>query len=92
MTKNDLKLSLSEKITFVSMLTNYFQAEIPVSEALSLVQQDCSNRKIKYLAHSLTSAIAKGNSLYKALDKFHDTLGDIFMAIARAAEESGAID
>lgn len=92
MTKNDLKLSLSEKITFVSMLTNYFHAEIPVSEALSLVEQDCSNRKIKYLAHSLTSAISKGNSLYKALDKFHDTFGDIFMAIARAGEESGEID
>lgn len=92
MDKQDLKLSLNDKITFVSMLTNYFQAEIPVLEALGLIEQDCANSKIKYLAHKLKKSISKGNSLYSALEKFHDSFGDIFMAIVQAGEISGELD
>lgn len=68
-----------------SMLT----AGLTVSRALSVIQRQSSNPRLKGVMKKITENINQGNSFYEALKEFPEVFNDLYVAMVRAGEESG---
>lgn len=68
-----------------SMLT----AGLTVSRALSVIQRQSSNPRLKGVMQKITENINKGNSFHEALKDFPEVFNDLYVAMVRAGEESG---
>lgn len=68
-----------------SMLT----AGLTVSRALSVIERQSSNPRLKGVVKDIIASINKGDSFYDALKKYPEVFNDLYIAMIRAGEESG---
>lgn len=70
-----------------SMLT----AGLTVSRALSVIERQSSNPRLKGVMKKVTESINQGNSFCDALKEFPEVFNDLYVAMVRAGEESGSL-
>jgi type IV pilus assembly protein PilC len=68
-----------------SMLT----AGLTVSRALSVIERQSSNPRLKGVLKRVAERINQGDQFYAALKEFPETFNDLYVAMVRAGEESG---
>lgn len=70
---------------FGSMLT----AGLTVSRALSVIERQSSNPRLKGVMKRLIERINQGDPFFESLKEFPETFNDLYVAMIRAGEESG---
>ena len=70
-----------------SMLT----AGLTVSRALSVIERQSSNPRLKGVVKKMIDTINQGGSFYEALSDFPEVFDDLYIAMVRAGEESGQL-
>lgn len=68
-----------------SMIT----AGLTVSRALSVIERQSKNPKLKQVIVRMSARINKGDSFNDALSEFPEVFNDLYVAMVRAGEESG---
>lgn len=68
-----------------SMLT----AGLTLSRALSVVERQSTNPRLKGVMIDIVANINQGNQFYESLKKFPETFNDLYIAMVKAGEESG---
>lgn len=81
--KNDELVMVTRNLG--SMLT----AGLTVLRALSVIQRQSSNPRLKGVMKDITENINKGNSFHESLKEFPEVFNDLYVAMVRAGEESG---
>jgi type IV pilus assembly protein PilC len=66
-------------------------AGLSISRALSVIERQSSNKQLQKIIHSLSENIKNGSSFYEALANYPKVFPEIFVAMARAGEESGSL-
>lgn len=66
-------------------------AGLSIARALSIVERQSSNKRLKAVAAGLSESIKKGSSLHEALALYPRVFPEIFVAMVRAGEESGSL-
>ncbi len=66
-------------------------AGLSISRALSIIERQSSNKHFKTIAAGLSESIKKGSSFHEALTAYPKVFPEIFVAMARAGEESGSL-
>jgi len=80
-----------DKIVLATTLAAMVEAGLSVARALSVVERQTKNPRLKRVISLIRGDIQKGGSLYLALDKHPTIFSKLFVAMVRAGEESGTL-
>jgi len=78
-----------ELIMVTRNLGSMITAGLTVSRALSVIERQTKNPKLKQVVVSMVARINKGDSFNETLRQFPEVFNDLYVAMVRAGEESG---
>ncbi len=78
-----------QRIIFAKNLGAMIKAGLSISKALSVLEKQIQNKKFKGIISSVNLDIKKGKSLSDALKSYPNVFSELFIAMAKAGEESG---
>ena len=81
----------SEIIRTTKNLSAMLSAGLSISRALSVIERQSSNKRLKTIIAGLSESIKKGSSFHEALTAYPKVFPEIFIAMARSGEESGSL-
>lgn len=80
-----------EVIRVAKNLSAMLAAGLSISRALSIIERQSSNKNLRKVATGLSESIKKGSSFHEALALYPNVFSELFVAMARAGEESGSL-
>ncbi len=80
-----------EIIHMAKNLSAMLAAGLSLTRALSVIERQSSNKNLKTMVIGLSDAVAKGSSFHEALGAYPGIFPELFVAMARAGEESGSL-
>jgi type IV pilus assembly protein PilC len=80
-----------EIIRMAKNLSAMLSAGLSLSRALSVIERQSSNKRFKALLQGLGESVKKGDSFHEALTQYPRVFSPLFIAMARAGEESGSL-
>lgn len=81
----------AEVIRTAKNLSAMLVAGLSISRALSVIERQSSNKRLKTVVSGLSESIKKGSSFHEALTAYPKIFPEIFVAMARSGEESGSL-
>lgn len=72
-------------------LSAMLSAGLSISRALSVIERQSNNKRLKTIVGGLSESIKKGSSFHEALTAYPKVFPEIFVAMTRAGEESGSL-
>lgn len=78
-----------DKILFARNLGAMLSAGLSLARALSIIERETKNAKLRMIVAELSGAVRRGETLHSALEKFPKTFPKLFSAMVRAGEEGG---
>jgi len=81
----------TEIIRTAKNLSAMLSAGLSISRALSVIERQSSNKHMEAVALGLSESVKKGTSFNQALAEYPRVFPEIFVAMARAGEESGSL-
>ncbi len=78
-----------EKILFARNLGAMLSAGLALSRALSVMERQTKNIKLKAIIADIGSEVRRGNPLHAGLEKFPKVFPKLFVAMVRAGQEGG---
>lgn len=81
----------SEVIRTAKNLAAMLSAGLSLSRALSVIERQSGNKHLKALTAALADSVKKGSSFHEALAEHPKVFPSLFVAMARAGEESGSL-
>jgi type IV pilus assembly protein PilC len=85
------RISDDELVMMTRNLGSMLVAGLPLSRALSVVERQSKNPRLKGVMQSVREEINKGSQFYEALGRYPETFNDLYVAMIRAGEESGGL-
>lgn len=83
---------MKEMVIFTRQLSAIINAGIPLVEALSLIQGQTANAKLKKIIGVVLTDIQAGQTFADALMRHQGVFSDLFINVTRAGEVSGTLD
>lgn len=83
--KNDELVSLTRN------LSSMIKAGLPLTRALSVVERQSKNIRLKHIMKSIRENINKGKQFNETLTEFPKVFNDLYVAMVRAGEEGGQL-
>ena len=81
----------AEVIRMARNLSTMLAAGLPLSRALSVIERQSGNKRLKEIITALSESIKKGSSFHEALAAYPNVFPKLFAAMAKAGEESGSL-
>ncbi len=88
----NIKLTDSENLFILDSLSTMLAAGIPISEALSSIEEDTNSKNTKAVVKSINEAISSGKSLSESFGRFPESFNLVFLSIIKSGEASGKLD
>lgn len=85
------RVKTDELVTLTRNLSSMLTAGLPLTRALSVLERQSDNKKVKLTLQSVREDINKGQTFHDALTKFPKIFSDLYVAMVRAGEESGQL-
>ncbi len=79
-------------MVFARQLATLVQSEVPLGDALNLLQRQVTNPVLKEVTIQLYQDIQAGLSFSQALDKHRDVFSDFFISMVHSAEVTGRLE
>jgi type IV pilus assembly protein PilC len=83
------KVKTPEKIAFARNLGTMIKAGLSVTRAISVMEKQTRNRKLKSILISLSEGVSKGQPLSESMKNHQDMFSTLFVSMVRSGEESG---
>lgn len=80
-----------EIVTMTKNLSAMLGAGLTLSRALSVVERQSGNKRLKKAATELTESVKQGSAFHEALAAHPKIFSPLFVAMAQAGEESGGL-
>lgn len=84
-----VRVSEYDKILFARNMGAMLSAGLALTRALSVIERQTRNLKLKDVIAEVESAVRRGDTLNQALSKFPNIFSPLFIAMVRAGEEGG---
>ena len=81
----------SEIIRLARNLSAMLGAGLSLSRAISVIERQSENKRLKEIANGLGDSIKRGSSFHEALAEYPKVFSPLFVAMAKAGEESGSL-
>ena len=86
------KMNLGERVEFTSTFQILVQSGIPVIEALTFIENDATNKKLKSVAQELRRQIMMGSTFADTVARYPEVFGQIYIGLVRAGEDAGELE
>lgn len=86
------KFSTLEKINLCRYFSVLINAGLPLGESLDLLVKSSDNSTTKIILQSISSSVRKGLSISESFAKFPQYFSEVFIAMIKAGEVSGALN
>lgn len=84
-------VGLREKVDFIHNLSAMLEAGLPLTRGLSVLERQSTNTTLKKIIAGLIQDISRGDTFALALKKYPNVFPPLFVAMAKAGEESGTL-
>jgi len=81
-----------EKVLFAEELATLINAGVPIAQALSILEKQTSNKKLKHTLNELTKDVEGGLSLSNGMERHPEVFNPVFVNMTRAGEVGGTMD
>ncbi len=85
------RVKSDELVTFTRNLSSMMKAGLPLTRALSVIERQSKNPKLKEIMQGVREDINKGKPFNEALAAFPKVFSDLYVAMVRAGEEGGQL-
>lgn len=85
------RVSGDDLVVVTRNLGGMLDAGLPLSRALSVIERQSKNLKIKQVMQDLRAQIERGNQFHEALESHPRVFHDLYRAMVHAGEESGSL-
>jgi type II secretory pathway component PulF len=85
------RVKQDELVMVTRNLGSMLIAGLPLSRALSVIERQSTNPRLKGILIQIQARITKGDQFNEALAEFPKTFNDLYVAMVRAGEESGSL-
>lgn len=85
------KVKPDELVMATRNLASMIRAGLPLTRALSVLERQSKNPRMKGVMKSVRESINKGEQFNSGLKKFPQTFSPLYVAMVRAGEESGGL-
>ncbi len=82
-------IKAKDKILFAKNLGTMIDAGLPLTRALSVMEKQSNNVKLKNVLNRLISDVNKGDTLSQSMSNFPEVFSPLFVSMVKAGEESG---
>jgi len=86
------RIGHGELVNFTRQLSTMINAGLTLPEALSLLEKQTGNRKLKTIIIEVTREIEAGSPLSKALSSYPAVFSNIYVSLVKAGEQAGVLD
>jgi type IV pilus assembly protein PilC len=83
------RIKSDELVMVTRNLGSMLIAGLPLSRALSVIERQSKNPRLKSVIKDVGERIQKGSQFYEALGAYPKVFNDLYVAMVRAGEESG---
>ena len=80
-----------EVVTMAKNMAAMLNAGLALSRALSVIERQSPNPRLKKVAAGIGESVKKGSSFHEALAAYPRVFSPLFIAMAKAGEESGSL-
>jgi type IV pilus assembly protein PilC len=80
-----------ELVMMTRNLSSMLIAGLPLSRALSVIERQSSNPRLKGVVSDVSDQIERGSGFHEALGQYPNVFSDLYVAIVRAGEEGGTL-
>jgi len=80
-----------EIIRMAKNMSAMLGAGLSISRALSVIERQSDNKRLKAIATGLSESVKKGSSFHEALAQYPKIFSELFVAMTRSGEESGSL-
>ncbi len=84
-------IKMQEKINFARSLSSMIKAGLSMSQALSVMERQGKNKKVKQIIATLNEEIRKGKTLSEAMKAFPKMFSPLMIAMVASGEQSGSL-
>ena len=88
----NIKLTDSENLFVLESLATMLASGIPITEALSSIEEDTTSIKTKKVVKTIIEEINNGKSLSESFGHFPESFDPVFLSIVKSGEASGKLD
>ena len=85
------RVKQDELVALTRNLSSMMRAGLPLTRALTVIERQSTNRKLKQIMQSVREDINKGQPFNVALSVFPKVFSDLYVAMIRAGEEGGQL-
>jgi len=83
------RIKMIDRITFARNIANMLEAGLSLSRAISVIERQATNPKMKEVCKSLNTSISSGKTFHEALEAYPKIFSTLFISMVKAGEESG---
>lgn len=83
------RVKMDELVMVTRNLGSMLTAGLTVSRAISVIQRQSNNPRLKGVTQRINERINQGDPFYEALKEFPEVFSDLYVAMIKAGEESG---
>lgn len=85
------RVKQDELVMVTRNLGSMLDAGLPLARALSVIERQSKNAKLKRIVTEVVDEINKGEPFHAAIAKYPKVFNDLYVAMVRAGEESGGM-
>lgn len=85
------RIKEQEKIVIARNLSSMLEAGLSLTRALTIIEKQTKNLKLKHVVNSLMKDIKAGSPFFTALEKFPKVFSPLFISMVKAGEEGGTL-
>lgn len=81
-----------DRLLFTKYLSEMLKSGIPLDEAINTAKVQTKNSYFKKILSKIEESVSNGQTLAKALSKFPDAFGPLYISLVKVGEESGNLE
>lgn len=94
----NIEISFGERVTdediviITRQLATMISAGLPLIKALDIIASQASKKKLRNIFNDIKNQIEQGLQFYRALQKYRNIFGDLYINMVQAGEAGGLLD